>query len=282
MPLELTFLGTGTSAGIPMIGCDCAVCTSDDPRDRRDRASALVRWPDERLDVGAFHTQFNEKQAGHRQVLIDTAPELRRQAMRHRLSRIDGVFYTHEHADHIFGLDDLRRFNSVMNAPLDLYAERTVIEHLRRMFKYIFESHTNVNQSYVAKLIPHAVEPGEAIELHGAKWTPLRVMHGRLPILGYRAEHDGAAMAYCTDASTIPPETYPRLRELDVLVLDALRYRHHPTHMTIDRAVEVAQRVGAKRTLLTHLAHDVCHAAASEGLPAGVELAYDGLVVSLE
>jgi len=283
MPLELVFLGTGTSAGVPMIGCDCAVCTSDDPRDRRDRASVLVRYPDlSRAGQSAgdtFRGRADDDEQELRQVLIDTAPEVRQQAIRHRLHRLDGVFFTHAHADHIFGLDDLRRFNAVMQAPIDIFAEPDVLKTLGSMFRYIFEPHTNVNQSFIANLIAHTIEAGVSVPLFGATWTPIRLLHGRLPIVGYRVDCGGASLAYCTDVSSIPPESYPLLTGLDVLVLDALRYRHHPTHLTVEQALGEIERLQPKRAYLTHIAHDIMHADLAAELPGGVELAHDGLVV---
>ncbi|MEM7577921.1 MAG: MBL fold metallo-hydrolase [Planctomycetota bacterium] len=302
MPFELTFLGSGTSAGVPMIGCDCEVCTSDDPRDRRTRPSVLIRWPDDTVGLTegdtttwhetkpssqdaepeSFHARFNPKQIGHRQLLIDTAPELRQQAIREKLSRIDGVLFTHAHADHVFGLDDLRRFNAVMKQPIDLYAEQEVIDTFGRMFKYIFEPHTNVNPSFIPQLLAMPIGTDETLELHGVTITPLRLMHGRLPILGFRIDHGDVSLAYCTDCSTIPPESWPVLRDLDVLVLDALRYRHHPTHMTVDRAVEVIEELSPKRAWLTHLAHDIGYAELADRLPDHIRPAYDGLVVTVD
>lgn len=284
MPFELVFLGTGTSAGIPMIGCDCGVCTSDDPRDRRDRTSVLVRYPDPLLPsrVPPETGTFNPKQADHRQLLIDTSPELRQQAIRERLSRVDGVLYTHAHADHIFGLDDIRRFNAVMGESIDIYAEPAALETLGRMFRYIFDSANNVNPSFVATLVPHPIEAGVAFDLFGATWTPIRLLHGRLPIVGFRIDFAGRSIAYCTDVSSIPPESYPLLAGLDILVLDGLRYRHHPTHLTIDQAIEQIEHIAPARAFLTHMAHDISHAELSANLPDGVELAYDGLAVALD
>ena len=280
MPLEITFLGTGTSAGVPMIGCDCEVCRSDDPRDRRDRAGVLIRYPDPSLEVGAEHRRFNPQQAGVRQLLVDTTPDLRHQAIRAGLSRVDGVMVTHTHADHIFGLDDLRRFNATMDAALDVFAEPSAVDTLHAMFPYIFTPQKN-KTSFVANLIAHRVEPGVAVEIHGGTWTPLRLLHGRLPILGYRVDFGGASLAYCTDVSTVPPETWPLLQDLDLLVIDALRYRHHPTNLTGEQALTIIDRVAPRRALLTHLAHDLQHAKLLDELPAGVEPAYDGLTVRL-
>jgi len=266
MSLELLFLGTGTSAGVPMIACDCRVCRSQDPRDRRGRPSVLVRYP---APDGAGTSQY----------LIDTAPEMRIQVIRHDIRRLDGVMITHAHADHIFGLDDLRRFNAAMKSPIDLHAERVTLDRLRGIFSHIFEPEKNVNQTFVATLVPRPLTPGEPLELQGAGWTPLRLLHGRLPILGFRVDHGGQSLAYCTDVSRIPPETFPLLEDLDVLVIDALRYRHHPTHMTIDQALEQIDRIRPKRAWLTHMAHDVMHAELEPRLPEHVCLSYDGLVV---
>ena len=281
MPLELTFLGSGTSAGVPMIGCGCCVCRSQDPRDRRDRASVLVRWPDASLHIEAEHEVYHPAQAGVRQVLIDTSPELRHQAVRAGLSRLDAVMYTHAHADHVLGLDDLRRFNAAMGGPLEVYAEPRVLESLQSMYPYIFRPAGNINPSFVATLLPFPIHVSDTIRLHGSAWTPVRLMHGRLPIVGYRVEHGGASLAYCTDVSSVPPETWPLLEGLDVLILDALRYRHHPTHLSVEQALEIIDRVRPGRAYLTHIAHDISHSDLESRLPEGVELAWDGLVVEV-
>lgn len=281
MPLELLFLGTGTSAGVPMIGCGCAVCRSDDPRDRRDRPSVLIRYDDPDLRLDEKHVAFHPDQAGKRQVLIDACPELRQQALRENISRIDALFLTHAHADHTFGLDDLRRFNITMGTAVDIHAEPSVIDQLQSTFRYIFEPHKNINQSFIANLIAHPIDPEVPFDFYGGTWTPLRLMHGRLPILGFRVDHGNASLAYCTDVSTIPPETYPKLQSLDVLVLDALRYRHHPTHLTVDRALEIIHQIRPRQAYLTHIAHDISHADLTERLPDGVQLAYDGLHLTL-
>jgi phosphoribosyl 1,2-cyclic phosphate phosphodiesterase len=273
---ELIFLGTGTSAGVPMIACDCPTCQSDDPRDRRTRPSVLVRYSGGSRGGGGG--------AGDpiRQVLIDTTPELRLQALSQKLSRLDGVFYTHGHADHIFGLDDLRRFNAVMHTPLDIYAEPSVLDLLHRTFFYVFAPHTNVNQTFVPQLVRHPIEPGAALDLFGARFTGLRLLHGGLPILGYRIDFAGRSLAYCTDVSAIPPETYPLLAGLDLLVLDGLRHEPHPTHLTIAQALDQIAKTQPRRALLTHIAHDIRHAQTDPTLPPGVALAYDGLRVTLE
>jgi phosphoribosyl 1,2-cyclic phosphate phosphodiesterase len=212
-----------------------------------------------------------------RTVLIDASPELRLQAVRHGLDRLDAVLYTHAHADHTFGTDDLRRFNAVMKAPLDVYAEPDVLEQLGRMFGHIFEAHKNINPSFVASLIPHQLAVDEAFELRGATVTPVRLMHGRLPIVGYRFDVGDASLAYCTDVSNIPPQSYPLLEGLDVLVLDALRPRHHPTHLTVDQALGIIAELRPGRAYLTHIAHDLSHEQMLERMPHGVEPAWDGL-----
>lgn len=277
------FLGTGTSAGIPAIGCACAVCTSGDPRDQRLRTAAAVGW----TDPGGTE----------RTVLIDAGPDLRQQALRAGMTRCDAVIFTHNHVDHTFGLDEVRRFNAVMQAPIDIYADRHTLEHLHRVYRHIFDRQQNVNDSFVATLIEHRVEPGTPIDLYGMRFTPVPLLHGKLPVLGYRiqpvgevggrnAEHGMAAgtpspfpLAYCTDVSGIPPESWKLLEGVRTLVLDALRHRKHPTHFTLGQAVSIAQQVGADRTYFVHMAHDLGHEATNADLPEGMELAFDGLML---
>lgn len=269
--LELVFLGSGTSAGVPMIGCACEVCRSADPRDKRLRPSVAIRYADPHArDI-------------RRTLLVDTSPDLRQQALREPevLGRLDGVLFTHAHADHIFGLDELRRYNTVMERAIEIRGETQVLDNLKRTFSYIFEQHTNPNAGYVANLIPLPVAPGEGFDLFGARWTPVRLLHGRLPIVGYRVDLAGKSIAYCTDVSAIPPESYPLLQGVDLLVLDALRYRHHPTHFTVDQALEAVRALAPKRTLLTHFSHDIRHADLAAQLPAGVEPAFDGQRVGI-
>lgn len=280
MSLELLFLGTGTSMGIPMIGCNCCVCTSDDPRDRRMRSGAVVRYP--RTEPIIALPPGLDPPPDRYTALIDVTPDIRPQAIRARLNWLDAVMLTHGHADHILGMDDLRRFNTIMDRAIDIHAEPSVIDQLRQAFSYIFSADRKNSEQYIAHLIPHPVEPGQAKRFGDATWTPLRLMHGRLPILGYRVDWAGRSLAYCTDVSTIPPQTFADLRDLDLLVIDGLRFRHHPTHLTIDRACELARQIGAKQTLLTHMAHEVSHAQTNADLPAGVNLAHDGLRVVLD
>lgn len=271
--VRFTFLGTGTSAGVPAIGCTCAVCTSADARDVRLRTSAALEWTDAR---------------GQRRVLLlDAGPDLRQQALRAKMDRLDGIFFTHNHVDHTFGLDEVRRFNAVQRAPIEVFADQHTMEFLRRVFRHIFDSENNVNQSFVATLIPHIVQPDVTVEFFGVRVTPFRLMHGRLPILGYRLESDlpGASeilpLAYCTDVSAVPATSWERLSGLSTLVIDALRHRHHPTHLTLEQSIKIASLAQARQTYFVHMAHDLPHQETQDGLPEGMSLAFDGLALGI-
>ena len=255
--MKLTFLGTGTSTGVPSIACECETCLSDDPRDKRLRVSILIEH-------------------GNQVVLVDTSSDFRQQALRYGLKRLDAVLITHCHADHIFGLDDIRPLNFRYGA-LGVYANERAWPDIRRMFKYIFEpSHFGGG---LPEVIPHTVVAGAPFCLaDGFNITPLEVIHGRLPVMAYRFND----FAYATDLSEIPPQSIAALRDLDVLVLDCLRFKQHPTHLWVDRALEYIEQIKPKRAFLTHIAHDVKHERDSKRLPPGVEWAYDGLVVSNE
>ena len=248
--MQVVFLGTGTSTGVPLPTCGCEVCRSSDPRDARLRPSVLLRWD------GAT-------------VLVDTSTDLRQQALAERLQRIDAILYTHAHADHIFGLDDIRMFNWVLGGPMPVYGSSRTLAALRRTFWYVFEDVEAGGGKPLVDL--HEVEA--PFELLGRTVTPVPLHHGSLPILGYRI----GRFAYLTDVSAIPEASYDLLRGLDVLVLSALRHRPHPTHFHLARAIDEARKIGAARTLFTHIAHELSHAAVARDLPAGIELAYDGL-----
>jgi phosphoribosyl 1,2-cyclic phosphate phosphodiesterase len=253
--VRLTFLGTGTSTGVPVPTCDCAVCTSDDPRDRRLRPSVRIEWE-------------------QTSVLVDTATDLRLQALRNGLDRVDAVLYTHSHADHILGLDDLRIYKWRQRKPVPVYGSRRTLDDLARTFWYVFDG--KPSESAKPEIEPIVIDA--PFTLGGRTVIPVPLMHGTLPILGYRV----GRLAYLTDASEIPESSYPLLADLDVLVLNALRDRPHPTHLTLDGAIERAARIGAHRTFLTHLCHEVHHRTVSTRLPDRVELAHDGLALDIE
>ncbi len=253
--VRVIFLGTGTSHGVPMIGCRCAVCRSADPRDNRLRTSVLI----EPAEGGSL--------------LVDTPPDLRAQALRFGVNRVDAVLFTHPHADHILGLDETRRYNTLQGCSIPCYGDPDTIAEVRRVFAYAFDPRQVGGGVPRLELVP--VTGPFRIGLTPV--TPIPIMHGELPIYGYRV----GGFAYLTDCSSVPESSWPLLEGVQTLVLDALRHRPHPTHMTVAQAVATASRVGAKRTLLTHIAHDLGHAETSASLPRGVELAYDGLIVDV-
>ena len=251
--VELLFLGSGTSAGVPMIGCSCDVCMSTNPRDKRMRPSVVISYNGTR-------------------VLIDTTPELRLQAITHNVHRIDAVVMTHAHADHMMGFDDIRRFNYVAGGPLDLWAENVVAEKLKRSFGYAFEEPPPDLKVFRPYVIHRPIEG--PFEIAGVQWTPIPLMHGSMRIYGYRVGN----LAYCTDVSFIPEQAFELLKGLDLLVLDALQYKKHITHFSVEQAIEAAQRIGAKQTLFTHIGHSLPHEATNRNLPDRIRLAYDGEV----
>jgi phosphoribosyl 1,2-cyclic phosphate phosphodiesterase len=253
---RLLFLGTGTSVGVPLVGCGCDTCLRGGPRDVRTRSSVLVGLPD-----------------GH--VLVDTTPDLRGQLLREGIGKVDAVLYTHDHVDHVYGLDDVRPLCFHSGRPMRALCEEPVEIRIRKAFDYAFAPAPPAGGG-VPKLTFERIGT-TPFELLGATVVPLRLRHGPLDVLGFRFGN----VAYCTDTSGIPDETWPLLEGLDVLVLDCLRPSRHPTHLSVDEALAVATRAGARRTLLTHLSHELPHEATTAALPAGVELAYDGLEVPL-
>jgi phosphoribosyl 1,2-cyclic phosphate phosphodiesterase len=251
---ELVILGSGTSHGVPIIGCHCPVCRSSDPRNQRTRTGVAV------------HT-------GEGTFLIDTPPELRIQLLREQIDLVHAVVYTHSHADHIFGLDDLRLFGYRLNRAVPLYCEPLVERQLRAAFSYAFDPpEPDLHLGAIPKLEirPLGLDP---IELLGETVVPIRLIHGKLPVLGFRI----GDVAFCTDVSFMPEESYARLQNLDVLIIDALRDQPHATHFGIPQALEVIERTKPRRAYLTHVSHHLDYAATNARLPSGVELAYDGL-----
>jgi phosphoribosyl 1,2-cyclic phosphate phosphodiesterase len=258
--MKLTFLGTGTSFGIPQVGCPCAVCHSDDPRDRRTRVGAVIESDGARL-------------------LIDTPPELRLQLIANEIDRVDAVLFTHDHADHTHGLDDVRSFASTAATPLPVYGPAETIESVSRKFSYVFDRNV---QPHPGALKPEAtaspLEPGREVRIAGLPVLPVEVPHGASRVFGYRVGDFG----YVTDAKALPASALAALAGVRVLVLNALFRESHPTHLSIGEALDTARRVGAERTFLTHLTHRTAHAELEAELPANVKPAFDGLQVRLD
>ena len=258
--MKLTFLGTGTSFGVPQIGCGCAVCRSPDPRDRRNRVSALV-----------------ETDGGTR-LLIDTPPELRLQLIANGIDRVDAVLFTHDHADHIHGIDDLRAITNRRNAPITMYGPADTLERLAQRFPYIFDDSMHVLPgTSKPQGIAQPLEPGVSVRIGDATVTPVQVPHGLVTVFAYRIDD----LAYVTDAKRVPPEAVDVLRGARVLVINALFRTEHPSHLSLSEAIEVAREIGAERTYLTHLTHDNFHADLEAELPRDIQPAFDGLTVRL-
>jgi len=256
MRATLTVLGSGTSMGVPTIGCTCAVCSSSDPHDQRTRPSVMIEYDG-------------------KVVLIDTTPDFRQQAIREKIRRVDAVIYTHSHADHILGLDDLRPLSfHRSDGPIPLYAPDHTVATLKRIFKYIFEG--DYKYGGLAKVDLKVIDG--AFELFGVRFEPVIVMHGDAPIHGFRF---GSA-AYLTDFSDIPPESMDKLRGLDILFLDALRHKPHPTHSTLENSVRIAGDLKPKRTFFTHIAHELPHKETNAKLPENMRLSHDGLKLEFE
>jgi phosphoribosyl 1,2-cyclic phosphate phosphodiesterase len=258
--MRLTLLGTGTSFGVPQIGCDCGVCHSTDPKDRRTRTAALVQQRDTTI-------------------LVDTPPELRLQLLAAGVREIDACLYTHEHADHVGGIDDLRVFSLRRSRALPVYGGPAMLEFLRSSYRYIFDDSTPVYEgTSKPRLALQPLEAGVPLAIEGVDVLPLAFEHGHSGVLGFRF----GPIAYLTDVKRVPAEAMEQLRDLEVLVLNALWWRPHPTHLSIPEAIEMAQALGARRTYLTHLSHETGHAELTTRLPAGIEPAYDGLTLEID
>jgi phosphoribosyl 1,2-cyclic phosphate phosphodiesterase len=251
--MQVTILGSGTSTGVPAIGCRCPVCTSSDPKNRRSRASIFIR----------------RKETG---LLVDTSTDLRLQTLTYGVDRIDAVLYTHAHADHVHGIDELRSFNWLQQGPIPCYGNRATIAQLKARFGYVFSNGSG--PGYKPQLIPHELEG--AREIAGVLVEPVEIVHGADHIYGYRI----GAMAYVTDCSAIPDASRTRLRGLDLLIVSAIRYDAHPTHFTLAQALAAVEDLKPRRAVLTHLSHDFDYETVNRQLPPGVELAYDGMALS--
>jgi phosphoribosyl 1,2-cyclic phosphate phosphodiesterase len=255
---QLILLGTGTSVGVPSIGCGCEVCASPDEHDKRTRCAALIGLPQGNL-------------------LIDTPPDLRQQLLRERVGIVHTVLFTHEHADHIFGLDDLRLFQFYLGHPVPLYCERVVEQRIRKSFDYAFTDAEPTHAGAAPQLDFHEIGLAP-FDVLGGHILPVRLNHGpRFDVLGFRIGN----VAYCTDTNGIPADSMARLAGLDVLIIDALRHRPHVTHFSLDQAVEVACQLKPKRAIFTHISHDLGHEATNASLPPGMELGYDGMRIPL-
>jgi phosphoribosyl 1,2-cyclic phosphate phosphodiesterase len=254
--MKITVLGSGTSVGVPMIGCHCPVCSSSDPRDKRLRPSIHIGYE------------------GHG-VLIDTTPDFRYQALRSGIERVDAILFTHSHADHVMGLDDVRPFNYRQGGVIPIHGSEETIGAIRRSFPYIFDE--RYSESSRPRLVTHVFD-NESFDLFDVKFQPVRLRHGKGTVFGFR--FGGAA--YLTDHSDIPDESMELLCGLDVLFLDALRHKPHPTHSTVERSLESVAKLQPRRAFFTHICHDLPHSRTEETLPANVRLAYDGLEIDVE
>ena len=257
MNARVTVLGSGTSHGVPMIGCTCAVCTSTDPRDRRTRPSIYVE-----IENGA-------------KILVDTSTDLRQQALVNGVLHVDAILFTHSHADHVMGLDDSRRFSQMQRGPIPCYADALTVASLKKTFYYVFDPQTEQGGG-LPQIALHTIDG--RFSIGGVGIQPIPLMHGARPIIGFRF----GDFAYLTDTNHIPDESWPLLAGVKTIILDALRHRPHPTHFSVSEALAAVARMQPRQTYLTHICHDLPHAATNEALPPGVALAYDGLQLTIE
>lgn len=262
--MRITVLGSGTSHGVPAIGCDCAVCTSTDVRDKRTRPSIYIEARGSEDAAGAPHAA----------ILVDTSTDLRVQALANNVRRVDAILFTHSHADHVMGLDDVRRYNQLQQGAIRCYADRETLDRLRRMFAYVFEPPRQIGGGLPQLELCEIRGP---FSIRGVDIVPVPLWHGALRVLGFRV----GAFAYLTDCNRIPDGSWPLLGGVRVLILDALRHRPHSTHFSVAQAVGVVKRLGVAQAYFTHISHDLAHAATNAQLPPGVELAYDGLVLEI-
>jgi phosphoribosyl 1,2-cyclic phosphate phosphodiesterase len=266
--MRVTVLGSGTSQGVPAIGCPCAVCASTDPRDHRTRPSIVIELGD--VPASTFAQ-------GMRSILVDTSTDLRTQALANNIRRVDAILFTHAHADHIFGLDDVRSFNQIQRTAIACYADRKTVHDLRRIFSYVFEPPVQRGGGLPQLTLFPIAGP---FTLGGAEIVPIPLLHGALPVLGFRI----GSFAYLTDCNRIPDTSWPLLTEdggVSTVIIDALRHKPHSTHFSVAESLDAIARLGASRAYFTHICHDLPHAETCARLPSGVELAYDGLVLTV-